>query len=96
MRTLFIYYRIAVTRAVPALQAVQEMQARLRERHAGLKAELLRRPEEKDGMQTWLEIYSHAGGVSPELEAEIAQAAEPVRQDWIQGPRYVEAFVPCA
>ncbi len=96
MRTLFIYYRVAVTRGPGALQAVQSMQHGLRERHADLKAELLRRPEEKDGMQTWMETYSRPGGVDAALEADIAQAAEDIQRDWIQGPRFVEAFVPCA
>jgi hypothetical protein len=56
----------------------------------------MRRPEEKDGMQTWMELYRHPGGLSPELEAEIARAAEAVQRDWIDGPRHVEVFVPCA
>lgn len=96
LRTLFIYYRVATAQALPARQAVKAMQAGLCDRHVGLKAELMRRTEEKDGMQTWMELYSHPAGVSPELEAEIARAAEALRQAWIQGPRHLEVFVPCA
>ena len=96
LRTLFIYYRVATAQAQPARQDVQAMQAALCGRHAGLTAELMRRPGEKDGLQTWMELYSHPAGVGTELEAEIAKAAEPIQRDWIHGPRHAEVFVPCA
>ena len=96
LRTLFIYYRVATGQAQPARRAVKAMQAGLCDHHAELKAQLMRRPEEKDGMQTWMELYSHPAGVSPELEAELGRAAEALSQAWIQGPRHVEVFVPCA
>ncbi|AKJ29534.1 DUF4936 family protein [Caldimonas brevitalea] len=95
MRRLFIYYRIASADSRAALQAAQVMQQALRDGHAGLSAELWRRPEEKDGMLTWMEIYTHPAGVDAALEAAIADAAKALAP-WLQSPRHVEAFVPCA
>ena len=94
LRSLFIYYRIASADAAIARGAVEAMQYTLRERHAGLQAALWRRPQEKDGMQTWMETYTHPDGVDESIEADIAAAALAL-QPWLQGPRHVEAFVPC-
>lgn len=95
MRRLFIYYRIASADAAAAQPVARAMQDALCARHPGLQAELWRRPQEKDGMQTWMEIYMHAEGVGPVLEGEIASAAQ-VLAAWLQGPRHCEVFVPCA
>lgn len=94
MRRLFIYYRVALSDTAPAHEAVQRMQGDLRERHPGLSTELWRRPEIKDGQQTWMEIYTHTDGIDAVLEQHIVHAAGPV-QSWIQGARHVEVFVPC-
>lgn len=94
LRSLFIYYRIASADAAIARGAVEAMQHTLRERHAGLQVALWRRPQEKDGMQTWMETYTHPDGVDESIEADIASAAVAL-QTWVQGPRHVEVFVPC-
>lgn len=95
MRSLFIYYRIASTEAAAARADVEAVQDTLRARHPGLQAGLWRRPQEKDGMQTWMETYTHPAGVDEAVEADIAAAALPLAR-WLQGPRHVEVFVPCA
>jgi len=105
MRELFIYYRVDL-QAVPAAKAaVVAMQARLRQRHPGLKARLLRRAEpdtapDAASTQTWMETYAidpmtHPAGITPELEAEIDAEAR-VLAAWINGVRHTEAFRPCA
>jgi hypothetical protein len=94
-RTLFIYYRVASSQAVAARPAVEALQARLREALPGLQTQLMRRPEEKDGQQTWMEIYSHPQGVSPQAQDQIEAAARELR-GLGPGPRHVEVFVPCA
>src|ERR1041385_2329405 len=58
MRRLFIYYRVAAARADEAVAAAMRMQQALREREAGLKAELLRRPEITDSQVTLMETYA--------------------------------------
>lgn len=94
-RALFIYYRIALTDAPAALAVARAVQQGLRERHPGLVAGLWRRPETKDGMQTWMETYTHADGVDEALAHHIETAAQALAP-WRQGPRHVEVFVPCA
>ena len=96
-RELFIYYRIATSDAATAHEIVTAFQARLRTRHPGLTARLLRRPEEHLGRQTWMETYKHpaAGGIDDALAADIereALALAPLLQD----TRHIEAFVACA
>ena|SRR2546423_11259026 len=100
MRELFIYYRIRVDEARAARDAVQAMQALLMRRHPGLTARLLRRPDEHDQQQTWMEIYAlqrdgETAGVTPRIEADIADAATALAPFTV-GTRHTEAFIPCA
>jgi uncharacterized iron-regulated membrane protein len=100
MRELFIYYRIPVADAAAARTLVDAFQARLRQRHPGLSARLLRRPDERDKQQTWMETYSfdssvQVHGVTPELQAEIETQARALGH-LIAGDRHTEVFIPCA
>jgi Domain of unknown function (DUF4936) len=95
MRELFVYYRVRSDNAAEANAAVQRMQAQLRDDHPHLSARLLRRPEEEDGLQTWMEIYAAEVGITDEMSSSIetqAFALAPL----IDGPRHTEVFVPCA
>lgn len=96
MRELYIYYRVNHRDESAALRAAAAMQQTLRERHAGLQARLLRRPEAAaDGQQTWMETYALPGtGVNTALEREI-DAAAVTWAAYISGPRHCEVFVPC-
>lgn len=89
---LYVYYRVAQADAAAAAGAVRAMQAGLRERHPGLQARLLRRPVAANDVQTWMEVYSIAGGVDEALQRQIESAASPALQPWIQGPRHCEIF----
>jgi len=100
MRELFIYYRIPVALAGTALEAALAFQARLRRRHPGLTARLLRRPDEQHDQQTWMETYAfhpdgQPAGMTAGLQAEIAAEAA-VLAPFTAGPRHTEVFVPCA
>lgn len=100
MRELFIYYRIEAARAEAALAAARGFQRRLRERHPGLSARLLRRPDEPtahaNDTQTWMEIYSfNEGGIGAALQAAIESEAAAIAP-FISGTRHSEVFVPCA
>ena len=94
MRELFIYYRLRSDLADTALVAVRGFQEKLRERHPRLIARLLRRPDEGDGWQTWMETYSTIEGITIELQAEIESAAD-VLQPMLNGPRHTEVFIAC-
>jgi len=93
---LFIYYRAEPARVEAVAGAVQQMQAQLCDAHPGLQARLLRRPDVRDGLQTWMEIYRLPEGTSPvALAAAIERAAESL-QAQLTGRRHVEHFAECA
>lgn len=100
MRELFIYYRSEPSRAATVQARVHEFQSALRRAHPGLIARLLRRPEEKDGLLTWMETYSIDAmplscRLDDALQRQIEAHAECLR-GLIDGPRHTEVFLPCA
>ena len=100
MRELFIYYRIPAARAAAAREAIASFQADLVRRHPQLRARCLRRPDEHDGLQTWMETYStdpmqDPDGVSASMQHDIEALAARLHE-LIDGSRHVEVFVSCA
>ena len=100
MRELFVYYRVPSADAAVALAQVQALHAELRTLEPFLQARLLRRPDETDGQQTWMEIYATdpvrvPAGVGAGLQAEIESRAGRLLTMTV-GPRHVEVFVACA
>jgi DNA-binding transcriptional regulator LsrR (DeoR family) len=91
MREIYVYYRVAQADAAAAAGRVRSMQAGLCASHPGLQARLLRRPVVATDLQTWMEVYSIAGGVGEALQQEIESAASSLL-DVIQGPRHCEVF----
>ena len=78
MGEVFVYYRVAEDRADAVRALVSDMQADLRQRHPGLDARLLRRPEADGGVWTWMETYAWPQclqGVTREIQSEIEAAA---------------------
>ena len=93
MRDLYVYYKVRESDAAALAPRVRAMQAGLVREGVRNQAgfQLKRRPESKDGMQTWMEVYP---GVSEGFEAELAQAAARAGFDGlIAGPRRSEVFV---
>jgi hypothetical protein len=82
---LYVYYRVAEAALPTTLAAVRQVQAALQAAHPGLQAELLRRPELREGEVTLMEAY--AGPLSPALEAAITEATSALPQ-----PRHSERF----
>jgi Domain of unknown function (DUF4936) len=100
MRELFIYYRLRSSDAIAAQAAVATFQAQLKQRYPALIARLLRRPEEADGQQTWMETYStdpmrDPHGIDADLQTAIEIHATSL-SPWLTSPRHTEVFVPCA
>lgn len=89
MNDLYIYYQVRDEDA-PALSArIRSMQAGLLAAH-GTAGQLKRRPEAKDGLQTWMEIYpATAGGFDAALVAAVRDAA---LAELIAGDRHTEIF----
>jgi len=92
---LYIYYQVKDADAAPLQAAVAAMQAALAQRH-GVVCQLKRRPEAKDGKQTWMEVYSATPtAFAAALDGAVDQAG---LSAWIAGPRHTEVFtdlVPC-
>ena len=59
---LFVYYRAPPQDAAALQAAVRHMQTGLTRQHRGLSARLLRRPEVRDGLDTWMEAYAWPAG----------------------------------
>ncbi|WP_420475014.1 DUF4936 family protein [Noviherbaspirillum sp. ST9] len=87
---LYIYYRVRIEDAAALQVRVSDMQHRLAADY-GVAGALKRRPEEKDGRQTWMEVY-HAvpEGFETSLESAVARSA---LADLIDGPRHTEHFM---
>lgn len=87
---LYIYYRVRGDNAEALRTRAQAMQQRLSQQY-GIVAGLKRRPQEKHGLQTWMEIYQAVpAGFETELERAVAQAG---LIDLIDGARHTEHFL---
>jgi quinol monooxygenase YgiN len=95
MRELFVYYRVRSDNAAAAHAAVQRLQAQLRHDDPHLSARLLRRPEEENGLQTWMEIYADEAGITEAMQARIEASAHALLP-FIDGSRHTEVFIACA
>ncbi|WP_426175271.1 DUF4936 family protein [Massilia sp. TWR1-2-2] len=96
MNDLYIYYQVTQEHAAALELRVRAMQARLAGER-GVNAQLKRRPEAADGLQTWMEIYpGTAAGFDAALDAAVQDAA---LAELIAGKRHIEIFTdlhPCA
>lgn len=93
---LYIYYRVRPGNAGALHEAATAMQGWLAEEH-GIVTGLKRRPGERNGLQTWMEIYQAVPpGFEAVIEAAVCRAGLAAH---IDGPRHIEHFVdvqPCA
>jgi hypothetical protein len=100
MRELFIYYRSRVECEAEVAAQVRRFQARLTLEHPTLVARLLRRPEAKDGLLTWMETYAFTTmNPAPAIDANLQRQIESFAacmQGLIDGERHTEVFIPCA
>lgn len=96
MIDLYVYYKVRgvdAARLAPLVRAMQEGLAT----QQGVRGQLKRRPEEKDGLQTWMEIYPDV--VDGFAEVVASAAANAGVDGLIDGPRRAEIFTdlpPCA
>jgi hypothetical protein len=105
MMDLYVYYKVRELDAAALAPRVRAMQAALARESAAvqlsfqLSFQLKRRPESKEGMQTWMEVYP---GVDQAFQARLDDAAAQAGLSaLIAGPRRAEVFVdmespPCA
>ena len=92
---LYIYYQVKDADAASLQAAVASMQAELSRQHA-VACQLKRRPEAKDGLQTWMEVYAATpDGFAAALESAVERAG---LSAWTSGARHTEVFTdlePC-
>ena len=91
---LYVYYRVDQADFVAVRAAALNLQASLRHAHPGLQAELMRRPDLRDGQITLMETYAQADGVDAALAQAIEAAAAKSLARWLKGPRHCERFEP--
>lgn len=90
---LYVYYRVRCEHASLLQARVRAMQSSL-SAECGIVTALKRRPEEKDGRHTWMEVYLAAPpGFDAMLERAVAQAG---LADVIDGQRHTEFFMDCS
>jgi hypothetical protein len=96
MHDLYVYYKVSDRNADALELHLRMMQAELGAL-TGVYGDIKRRPESRDGLQTWMEIYLGTGeGFDTALSAAVSDAA---LSDLIEGERRVEVFMdlsPCA
>jgi hypothetical protein len=96
MIDLYVYYKVRDGHAARLEPLVRAMQAGLA-RQYGVAGQLRRRPEAKDGMQTWMEIYLAADAQFGALLDDAARGAGLAALT--EGERRAEIFTdltPCA
>jgi hypothetical protein len=87
---LYVYYRVRSERAGELCAQAGAMQKSLAHEY-GIVTGLKRRPEVKDGMQTWMEVYQAIpDGFAAMLERAVAQAGLAAL---IEGQRHTEYFL---
>lgn len=89
MHDLYIYYQVREDGASALLPLVAALQSELAARYT-LAPQLKRRPQAKNGLQTWMEVYP---AVPDGFETALATAVErsgilPL----LAGPRHTEVF----
>ncbi len=90
MIDLYIYYKVPVEQAAKLEPRVRALQAGLAASHA-VTPQLKRRPDAREGVQTWMEVYP---AVSDSFADALALAErEAGLADLIAGPRHAEVFM---
>jgi hypothetical protein len=101
-RSWFLYYRVLPGDLPRAVEAVRGAQTRLCEEQPGLRAALMQKAPAAGAREpmTLLEIYSVAiewpVGLAAALPEAIEQIVGAAVAPWLQGPRHLELFEPCA
>lgn len=90
----YVYYKVAERDVADCVAAANSLLEQVREQHAGVRAELLRRPGVgSDGHATLMEVYT---GLDDDTLAEVEARAQAALARWTVGARHAERFVPCA
>mgnify|MGYP003394249907 CR=1 FL=1 len=92
MLTLFVYYKVPLAEHDDCLSLVNNFEAALQLKWPLLEMEIAQRPNPSaEGLETWMEIYRHPGGLTEEIMASIAQLATDME---LPPKRASEVFIP--
>jgi hypothetical protein len=90
MKDLYIYYKVRAQHADELELRLRMMQAELG-LATGIYGELKRRPDAKDGVQTWMECYL---ATDSSFDAALSAAVQDASlSEFIVGERHAEVFV---
>jgi Domain of unknown function (DUF4936) len=90
--TLFVYYKLPLSEHAQWVGRVRDFQQAVVQAWPGMTVELMQRPEASpEGLETWMEVYRHPQGVSPEMMASVAALAQAYG---LPPKRAAELFVP--
>lgn len=93
MRELYVYWK--APRGAVVVSELNAALGALMQRHPGLQARLLRRPDDGDPMPTWMEVYSAPGTIiNAVLVTEIDAELTPRLESFGAGARHIEVFEP--
>ena len=86
MIDLYVYYKVRELDAAALAPRVRALQDSV-----GVRSQLKRRPDVRDGLQTWMEVYP---GVDDGFPARLDAAARAAGfEGLIEGPRRAEIFM---
>lgn len=89
MSELYVYYRVKSENAAKLQARANTMQAQLA-RTSGISGFLKRRPDEKEGCHTWMEVYpATSEGFAERLQSAVQDAG---LLELIEGERRMEIF----
>jgi len=92
MSTLFVYFKLPLDQHEALRPVAQAFQARVVQTWPQMRCELLQRPEATaDHIETWMEVYHHPAGVSPEMMRRIGELA---LEMGLPAKRMAEVFIP--
>jgi len=87
---LYVYFRVADEQAAAALPHWHRWMETVAEA-TGIGGTLMRRPETRAGLQTWMEYYADVPPAFGETLAGLWQQSG--LQQWLSGERQVEHFI---
>lgn len=93
---LYVYYRVRGEHLPAVLAALRQLQARWQAEDPALGCELMRRVDDQTGLETLMEVYRRADGITPAGKQRIEGEARAALSAWLVGERHVEVFAPCA
>jgi hypothetical protein len=90
--SLFVYYKVPLAEHALRLKQLVALRQSLLQQWPQMQLQTLQRPEASaEGLETWMEVYDHPGGLTQDHLDSITDLAA---QAGLPAKRMVEIFVP--